>query len=52
MKAKTDSARATRLLIYMSNAQRKGLKAAAKRTGTSQQELIRRGIDLVLKVRS
>jgi ribbon-helix-helix protein len=44
--------RETRLLVYMSKAQRKGLKALAKRTGTSQQELIRRGIDLVLKVRS
>lgn len=53
MKTKAKSqARESRLLIYMSLAQRKALKALAKKTGTSQQELIRRGIDLVLKVKS
>jgi hypothetical protein len=51
--AKVSTSRETRLLVYMSNAQRKGLRATAKRTGTSQQALIRKGIDLVLaKVRS
>ena len=44
--------RETRLLVYMSLAQRKGLKAAANRTNSSQQELIRRGINLILKVKS
>jgi hypothetical protein len=44
--------RETRLLVYMSLAQRKGLKTLARRTKTSQQELIRRGIDLVLRVKS
>jgi hypothetical protein len=48
---KATTSRETRLLIYMSKAQRKGLKALARRSGTSTQELIRRGIDLVLKVK-
>ena len=48
----TSGGRETRLLVYMSNAQRKGLKALAKRTKTSQQALIRAAIDLVLKVKS
>jgi hypothetical protein len=48
-KMKTSAARETRLLVYMSNAQRRGLRAAAKRTKTSQQALIRKGIDMVLK---
>jgi hypothetical protein len=47
-KAKVSASRETRLLVYMSNAQRKGLRTAARAGGTSQQELIRRGIDLVL----
>jgi hypothetical protein len=46
---KTNQSRETRLLVYMSNAQRKGLKALARKAKSSQQELIRRGIDLVLK---
>jgi hypothetical protein len=53
MKDKAKSqARESRLLVYMPLARRRGLKALARRTGTSQQELIRRGIDLVLKVKS
>jgi len=44
-------ARETRMLVYMSNSQRKGLRTTAKRTGTSQQKLIRRGIDLALRVK-
>lgn len=53
MKDKAKSqARETRMLVYMSRAQRKGLRAAGRASGTSQQVLIRRGIDLVLKVRS
>jgi hypothetical protein len=40
--------RAERLLIYFSTAQRRALQAAAKRRGTSQAALIRRGLDLVI----
>jgi hypothetical protein len=49
---KTNEARETRMLVYMSNAQRKGLRTLARRTGTSQAALLRRAIDLVLKVKS
>jgi hypothetical protein len=50
-KPKVSAARESRLLIYMSNAQRKSLRTLARRTESSQQALIRRGIDLILKVK-
>jgi len=40
--------RAERRLVYLSSKQLAGLRRVAKRAGTSQQALVRAGIDLVL----
>jgi hypothetical protein len=45
------AARAERRLVHMSSVQLTALRRLSKRTGTSQQALIRTGIDLVIAKR-
>jgi hypothetical protein len=51
MKTKTtrSAERAERFLIFISTPQRRALRTAAKRAKTTQQALIRAGIDLVTR---